>query len=155
MKPTAIVYSSNTGKTERYAHMLSDELSIPAYSISQAKKSLEKGTNIIYMGWLMAATVKDLPKANKRYNVSAVCGVGLCPTGEMLNEVRSAARIPDGVSLFIIYSTVIERSVVITAYNFHKTSPNAPLAHSIHFERSSGFTPRLGLICSSPSRHSR
>ena len=102
MKPTAIVYSSNTGKTERYAHILSDELSIPAYSLSQAKEHLEKGANIIYMGWLMAATVKDLPKANKRYNVCVVCGVGLCPTGEMLNEVRSAARIPNNVPLFTV-----------------------------------------------------
>lgn len=31
-----------------------------------------------------------------------MCGVGLCPTGELLNEVRKTAGIPDAVPLFTL-----------------------------------------------------
>ena len=45
MKPTAIVYTSNTGFTARYAALLSEETGLPAYSIKDAGKNLAKGVS--------------------------------------------------------------------------------------------------------------
>ena len=37
----AIVYTSNTGSTEKYAKMLSHQIVVPAYSMKEAEKSLQ------------------------------------------------------------------------------------------------------------------
>ena len=50
----AIVYTSNTGSTARYAKLLGHELGIPVYSAAEAKKTLPAGAGIIYLGWIMA-----------------------------------------------------------------------------------------------------
>ena len=67
MKPTAIVYTSNTGFTARYAALLSEETGLPAYSIKEAGKKLTKGASVIYLGWLFATNVKDYDKASRKY----------------------------------------------------------------------------------------
>ncbi len=100
MKPVAVIYSSNTGHTRRYAELLSRETGIPAYDIKEAKP--DKNMPVIYMGWLMASTVKDFGKARRRFDVKAVCGVGLCTTGALLKEVRRAARVPAETALFTL-----------------------------------------------------
>lgn len=102
MKPTAIVYTSNTGHTARYAQMLGEKTGLPVYTAAAAKKQLEKGSEIIYMGWLFVSHVKGYKQAAKRYSVSAVCGVGLCPTGELLREIRKADKLPDDFPLFTL-----------------------------------------------------
>ena len=56
----AIVYTSQTGHTQRYAQMLAERTGVPAYSLKEAGKSLRRGEEIFYMGWLMAGTVKGL-----------------------------------------------------------------------------------------------
>lgn len=61
----AIVYKSNTGHTEQYAHLLSDKLNIPCYSLREANRKLKKDDGIIYLGWLFAGKVKGLKKASK------------------------------------------------------------------------------------------
>ena len=58
-KPTGIVYTSNTGYTEKYAKLLGEQLGLPAFSAEQAD-SLPEGTEILYLGWLMAGVVKAL-----------------------------------------------------------------------------------------------
>lgn len=100
MKPEAIIYTSNTGFTRRYAVMLGEKLNIPVYRIEDAKP--DKAMPVVYMGWLMAASVKDYHKAARWFDVRAVVGVGLCPTGELLNEVRRTAKIPEKVPLFTV-----------------------------------------------------
>lgn len=37
MKPTAIVYTSNTGHTLQYAVLLGKKIDIPVYSLDEAK----------------------------------------------------------------------------------------------------------------------
>lgn len=101
-KPTAIVYVSNTGRTARYARMIGEKTDLPVYELTEAKKILPKKTPIIYCGWLMASTVKDYKKAARRYTVAALCGVGLCPTGELLTEVRKATGLPAETPLFTL-----------------------------------------------------
>jgi len=102
MRPEAIVYTSNTGHTARYAEILSTKTGLPFYTIEEAKGQLKKHTPVIFMGWLFASRVKGYKKAAKRYDVCAVCGVGLCPTGQLLQEVRTAAKIPDAIPLFTV-----------------------------------------------------
>lgn len=46
----AIIYTSNTGSTARYAKMLSQELHLPVYSLEEAKKKVPAGAEIIYLG---------------------------------------------------------------------------------------------------------
>lgn len=100
MKPEAIVYTSSTGFTRRYAYMLADKTGLEVYDIKAAKAVA--GKPVIYMGWLMAGSVKDYSKARKRFDIRAVCGVGLCPTGALLDEVRRTAKIPADVPLFTV-----------------------------------------------------
>lgn len=102
MKPTAIVYTSNTGFTARYAALLSKETGLPAYSMKEAGKKLSKGASIIYLGWLFTNNVKGYDKASFKYDIRVVCGVGLCPTGSMLAEVRQAAKLPEALPLFTV-----------------------------------------------------
>lgn len=100
MKPAAIIYSSNTGHTRRYAELLSRATGLPAYDVRNAKP--DKNMPVIYMGWLMASTVKDLGRAKRWFDVQAVCGVGLCATGALLSEVRRTSRIPGNIPLFTL-----------------------------------------------------
>lgn len=102
MKPEAIVYTSNTGHTARYAEILAGKTGLPFYTIEEAKSKLKKHASVIFMGWLFASRVKGYKKAAKCYDIAAVCGVGLCPTGQLLNEVRTAAKIPVETPLFTL-----------------------------------------------------
>ena len=103
MSPTlTIVYTSETGHTARYARLLAEKTGLPVLDMEQAKKDLIAGAPVIYMGWLFASDVKGYKQAAKRFTVCAVCGVGLCPTGELLAEVRKTANIPDAVPLFTL-----------------------------------------------------
>ena len=101
-RPTAIVYVSNTGRTARYARMIGEKTGLPVYGLAEAKRILPKKTPIIYCGWLIASNVKDYKKAARRYQVTALCGVGLCPTGELLTEVRKATGLPAETPLFTL-----------------------------------------------------
>ena len=90
----AIVYTSNTGYTKAYAKLLEKETGLPVYSLEETKNALPKGTEIIYMGWLMASNIRGYKVAAKRYKVRAVVGVGLCETGCLIEECRKATKIP-------------------------------------------------------------
>ena len=82
----AIIYTTNTGSTERYAKLLSHETGLPAYSLAEAKKTVFAGAEVIYLGWIMAGVVKHYAAAAKRYQVRAVCGVGMGQTGTQVDR---------------------------------------------------------------------
>ena len=102
MNATAIVYTSATGYTSRYAALLSEKLALPVHTLVDAAKSLPAGTPIIYMGWLMAGSVKDYKKAAKRFAIDAVIGVGLGDTGAQDDAARKACRLPADVPVFTV-----------------------------------------------------
>lgn len=102
MKPSAIVYTSNTGFTEQYAWLLGRRTNLPVCSLQEAGRKLPAGTPIVYLGWIQASHVKGFAAAKRRFRVCAVCGVGLCDTGTMLEEVRRATRIPQEIPLFTL-----------------------------------------------------
>ena len=96
----AIVYTSNTGHTAAYSKMLGAKIGLPVYSLNEAAKKLQKGTEIIYLGWLFANNIKGYKKATKKYKISAICAVGLCDTGTAVAEVRKANSISEETPLF-------------------------------------------------------
>lgn len=100
-KPTGIVYTSNTGYTEKYAKLLGEQLGLPAFSAEQAD-SLPEGTEVLYLGWLMAGVVKGYKKAAQRFSVAAVCGVGMGPAGSQDSDVRKNNAIPQKVPVFTL-----------------------------------------------------
>ncbi len=73
----AIVYTSNSGFTRHYAELLSKETQLNVYELDEARRKLDTGSEIIFMGWLMAGGIKGYKTAAKRYKVRAVCGVGM------------------------------------------------------------------------------
>ena len=95
-----IVYTSNTGHTAEYSKMLGAKIGLLVYSLNEAAKKLQKGTEIIYLGWLFANNIKGYKKATKRYKISAICAVGLCDTGTAVAEVRKANSISEETPLF-------------------------------------------------------
>ena len=102
MNAKAIVYVSKTGYTARYAAMLSEKLGIPAHPLTLASKQLPAGTPVIYMGWLMAGSVKDCKRAAKRFAIQAVIGVGLGDTGAQDEAARKACALPAEVPVFTV-----------------------------------------------------
>ncbi len=101
MKPIAIVYTSNTGYTARYAKMLGEKAGLPVYEYKEAI-ILGKGAPIIYLGWLMAGMVKGYAKAKKRYQICALVGVGLGDTGSQTESVKKANKLPETLPLFTV-----------------------------------------------------
>ena len=50
----AIIHTSNTGSTAEYAQLLENELNLPVHSLQQAKNKVLSGSEIIYLGLIMA-----------------------------------------------------------------------------------------------------
>lgn len=98
----AIVYTTNTGSTQRYASLLAEKTGLPAYSLPEAKKRLSAGAEVIYLGWIMAGTIKGYAKAAVRFRVCAVCGVGMGKTGTQLESVRNKTAVPAIIPLFTL-----------------------------------------------------
>ena len=71
----AILYTSNTGSTQRYAALLSQATGLPAFPLVQADQSLSPGAEVLYLGWVRAGQVQGYPAAAKQYRVRA----RLCP----------------------------------------------------------------------------
>ncbi|MCI7098526.1 MAG: hypothetical protein MR966_06385 [Lachnospiraceae bacterium] len=96
----AIVYTSNTGNTERYAKLLGHQLDLPVYTLNDAKKTLERNTAVIYLGWIMAGRIKGYKNAEKYFCVRMVCAVGMGATGTQLQELKDHNQIPSSVKVF-------------------------------------------------------
>ena len=76
----AILYTSNTGSTARYAQMLGQRLDLPVYSAKEAAKALPRGAQVLYLGWLMAGGIKGY-KVDLYFDTFAECyqfGVRTC-----------------------------------------------------------------------------
>ena len=98
----AIIYTTNTGSTERYARLLAQKTGLPVYSLAEAKKRVFAGAEVIYLGWIMAGSVKGYAEAAKRYRVRAVCGVGMGQTGTQADSVRKKSAISADIPLFTL-----------------------------------------------------
>jgi hypothetical protein len=77
MRAQAIVYRSNTGFTKQYAEMLSQQTGLPAYDQKRLKDELPEGTSIVYMGWVRIGRTQGFKRARKKFNIVAICPVGM------------------------------------------------------------------------------
>ena len=98
----AIIYTSNTGSTARYAKILANELNLPVYSAEDAKRYVPAGAEIIYLGWIMAGGIKGYSQAAKRYRVCAVCGVGMGQSGTQIEEICLKNKISKDIPAFTL-----------------------------------------------------
>ena len=73
----AIVYTSQTGFTARYAGMLGEATGAPVYPLKEAVKRLERGTPVFYLGWLCAGSIHGLERASRRFAVQGIGAVGI------------------------------------------------------------------------------
>ena len=62
----AIIYTTNTGSTEHYAKLLAQKTGLPVYSLAEAKKRVFAGAEVIYLGWIMAGSVKGYAEADRK-----------------------------------------------------------------------------------------
>ncbi|MBQ1501107.1 MAG: hypothetical protein IIZ45_00635 [Firmicutes bacterium] len=90
----AIVYTSETGFTARYAKMLGDAIDLPVYSLAQARSRVSKNDPIIYMGWVKAGHVQGYKAAAALYDIKALCAVGMARPDE-----KSADELAEKYSL--------------------------------------------------------
>ena len=65
MNAAAIVYTSQTGFTARYAALLAERTGLPCRPLKEAA-ALPRGTAVIYLGWLCAGGIKGLKEARRR-----------------------------------------------------------------------------------------
>ena len=98
----AIIYTTNTGSAEQYAKMLAEQTGLSVFSMEEAKSEVEEGSEIIYLGWIMAAQVKGYKTAAKKYKIRAVCAVGMEKTGTRTEEKRKKTFVPAEVPLFTL-----------------------------------------------------
>lgn len=90
----AIVYKSNAGHTMQYAIILSKKLDIPCYDVIEAGQYLNKGDEIIYLGWVCAGRICGYSKANRMYNVKCCGAVGIYPESEeYIEELRAGNHV--------------------------------------------------------------
>lgn len=102
MKPSAIVYTSNTGFTAQYASLLGGETGLPVYSLEDASKSLPQSSPIVYLAWLTAGKVQGYDKAVTKFNLQALCAVGMAKCGSQMEDVRKSNNLPQGLPLFTL-----------------------------------------------------
>jgi len=89
----SIVYKSNTGFTEKYAKMLSEEINVPVYSLDNINK-LDKNKKIIFMGSVFANNINGYKKAITKFNIKAVIAVGMAePSKENDKQLKETNKI--------------------------------------------------------------
>ena len=100
----AIVYTSETGHTARYAALLSKVIGLPAMTLQQAKKALRPKDEIFYLGWLMAGGVKGYKAAKKQFTLRGVAAVGMAPApnGSLWDRAKQAGGTVDGARIFYL-----------------------------------------------------
>lgn len=100
----AIVYTSETGHTAQYAQLLSKKTGLPAHSLADAKRQLPQGTEIFYLGWLMAGSAKGYSDAAKHFCVRgiALVGMSVSPNGNLWDKAVQGGGTVDGARVFYL-----------------------------------------------------
>lgn len=100
----AIVYTSETGHTARYAALLAKATGLPALTLHAAEKKLRRGDEVFYLGWLMAGGVKGYSRAKKRFTLRGVAAVGMAPApnGSLWESAKRGGGAVDGARVFYL-----------------------------------------------------
>lgn len=101
MDVNAIVYTSATGFTRRYAQLLAQTTGLPAYAQADPAGP-PAGTKVLYLGWLRAGAVRGLKGARSRWTPAAVCAVGMAPPEGVDAEGLARRNGLEGAPLFYL-----------------------------------------------------
>lgn len=96
---SAIVYNSLTGSCEKYAHLLSAALHVPAFPLGREK--VRSGGEVIYIGWLFAGKLTGYRKAAQKLSIAAVVQVGMGAVSEgSADFCREKNAVPAETAIF-------------------------------------------------------
>jgi hypothetical protein len=92
----AVVFQSNAGHSRKYAELFAAKSGLPCYTLDEARKFISVGSEIVFIGWLMAGVLKGYEKAAKTYVVKAVCSVGMQDNNDkVIKEIARKHHIKD------------------------------------------------------------
>ena len=98
----AIVYTSNTGYTKKYALLLAEATLLPVYSLDEAKTRINSKDEVVYLGWIFAGKIKGLKQAKKKYLLKAVAAVGMAEySGEYEKMIREGNALPETGTFYL------------------------------------------------------
>ena len=86
---TTVVYTSNTGETEKYAKGFAEMVHLPCMDLKHSSDYAE-GTSVLYFGWVFADHIQGYEKAQQRFHIPCVCGVGMSTAGTKDETIREA-----------------------------------------------------------------
>ncbi len=149
----AIVYTSNAGHTKAYAELLGQETGLPVFALASAGRALPQGAEILYLGWLMAGTVKGYGKAEKQFSVRAVGAVGMTADDAQKADVRKVNRLEEDMPLFLLQGG-FEMEKLHGVYKFMMQSMKKTAGKQLAEkpDRTPGETEMLDLLCSGGNR---
>ena len=96
-----IIFCSNTGFSRRYGQSLSEKTGIPVFDLYDSQ-TLSPGADIVFVGWLFGGFVQGLNEARKKYNVCAVCAVGMSTAGVQPPEELKKKNFLTDIPLFYL-----------------------------------------------------
>ncbi len=83
---TSIVYVTNTGTSKAYAEMLGEKTGYGVYAYGE---EIPAGSEVIFIGWVMAGTVQGLTQAREKYGeLKAVIAVGMLVSDKQSAELK-------------------------------------------------------------------
>ena len=89
-----IVYTSNTGSTERYAQMLSEKTGYPCEKLEKA--DFDENDEVIFLGWVMTGDLQGYKAAKEKYkNIIAVGAVGMMKSDKSLDEIKQKSGVTE------------------------------------------------------------
>jgi flavodoxin len=99
-----IVYESSTGFTEKYAKMFAEKTGLECWSMYMAKIKVQKDEDVVYFGWIQQGEISKYKKAAKKFNVLAVCPVGIAAPSERVTEkLKEKNKIGDLPKIFYLH----------------------------------------------------
>lgn len=98
---TTVVYTSNTGETEKYAIAFAEMVHLPCMDLKHSSDYAE-GTSVLYFGWVFADHIQGYEKAQQRFHIPCVCGVGMSTAGTKDETIREAMKLDDNTVLFTL-----------------------------------------------------
>ncbi|MPN38169.1 hypothetical protein SDC9_185693 [bioreactor metagenome] len=98
----AIVYTSNTGFTKKYAEILSHKIGVEAYELEDAKTKLSSNDEVVYMGWLCAGKIIKFHDTLKDFQIRCVCAVGMASPNEKMVSDAEKRNKAENVKFFYL-----------------------------------------------------
>ena len=93
-----IIYESDSGFTKRYAEMFAEKTGLECHSLYMARIKVKKNSDVIYFGRVMQNEVAGFKKARKKYNILALCAVGLkMETNAVKEEIAAANELTENL----------------------------------------------------------